>query len=60
MGVRHVRGSSTGCVYREATAAVLTRATAALNDRIGQAVQVAADLLPEPGIWRRPRPVWGL
>jgi hypothetical protein len=40
-------GSPMGRVYREATPAMAARGTAALDDRIGHALAVAAHLLRE-------------
>ena len=40
-------GSPTGRVYRETTPAMAARVTAALDDRIGHALAVAAYLLRE-------------
>jgi integrase len=45
-GGRRTGGSPMGRVYRETTPAMLTRVTAALDDRIGLAARIAANLLP--------------
>jgi integrase len=44
-GRRSGGGSPTGRIYRETTPAMLARVTAALDDRIGSAEQIAASLL---------------
>jgi hypothetical protein len=44
---RGAGGSPMGQVYRETTPAMVARVTAALDDRIGHAVAVAAYLLRE-------------
>ena len=44
---RGVGGSTMGRVYRETTPAMVARVTAALDDRIGHALAVAAYLLRE-------------
>ena len=45
---RGAGGSPMGRVYRETTPAMLARVTAALDERIGRALAVAAYLLREP------------
>jgi len=42
-------GNTMGRVYRETTSAMLARVTAALDERIGRADQIAASLLREAG-----------
>ena len=49
---RGVAGSPMGQVYRETTPAMVARVTAALDDRIGHAMAVAAYLLREGRDWR--------
>ena len=53
-GGRHDRGGSSpmGRIYRETTPAMTARVTAALDDRIGHALAVAAYLLREGRDWR--------
>jgi hypothetical protein len=49
---RGAGGSPMGQVYRETTPAMVARVTAALDDRIGRALAVAAYLLREGRDWR--------
>jgi integrase len=49
---RSAGGSPMGRVYRETTPAMLARVTAALDERIGRALAVAAYLLREGRDWR--------
>jgi integrase len=49
---RGAGGSPMGRVYRETTPAMMARVTAALDDRIGHALAVAAYLLRERPDWR--------
>jgi len=45
-------GSPMGRVYRETTPAMVARVTAALDERLGRALAVAAYLLREGRDWR--------
>ena len=49
---RGAGGSAMGHVYRETTPAMVARVTAALDERIGRALAVAAYLLREGWDWR--------
>ena len=49
---RRDRGAGGGRVYRETTPAMVARVTAALDDRIGHALAVAAYVLRERRDWR--------
>jgi integrase len=49
---RSAGGSPMGRIYRETTPAMVARVTAALDDRIGRALAVAAYLLREGRDWR--------
>jgi hypothetical protein len=51
-GDRGAGGSPMGRVYRETTPAMVARVTAALDERIGRALAVAAYLLRERRDWR--------